>query len=226
MTEAKKGGRPRKIPAAGERYAVTARLPTELRARFEKAADEAGRSLSQEAEFRLTRSFAEREALQELLGGESTASVLALVAEAVSLIERQTGCAWRSDHWTGVAVRAAAARIMAAASPPEPDGSQEMFLRARAVADARHAVEALRARLATLGHATEDGAGEALRSRLVVARKNLERAEREPQDAESRFEHAWAAGHAAAEPLAMTLERRRADEVLTREEQLPDGKYA
>jgi hypothetical protein len=61
-TTRKRIGRPTKPPKPGERVTLGLRVTPEIKNKLEKAAMEKGRSLSQEAEFRLERSF-EREAL-------------------------------------------------------------------------------------------------------------------------------------------------------------------
>jgi hypothetical protein len=58
----KRIGRPTKPPTPGERVALGLRVTADVKNKLEKAAVDNGRSLSQEAEFRLERSF-EREAL-------------------------------------------------------------------------------------------------------------------------------------------------------------------
>jgi hypothetical protein len=52
----KKRGRPTKAPVAGERIPLSLRVTADLKRKLEAAAD--GRSLSQEAEFRINQSFA------------------------------------------------------------------------------------------------------------------------------------------------------------------------
>ena len=53
----KRPGRPRIEPAEGERVQLSFRVTPELKRRLTAAADKSGRSQSQEAEFRLERSF-------------------------------------------------------------------------------------------------------------------------------------------------------------------------
>jgi uncharacterized protein YjbJ (UPF0337 family) len=60
----KRIGRPTKPPKAGERVTLGLRVTPEIKNKLEKVAIEKGRSLSQEAEFRLERSF-DREALAD-----------------------------------------------------------------------------------------------------------------------------------------------------------------
>ena len=75
----KRIGRPTRPPKPGERVTLGLRVTAELKNRIEGAANEKGRSLSQEAEFRLERSFDREELLPEVLTlayGKSLANVL------------------------------------------------------------------------------------------------------------------------------------------------------
>jgi hypothetical protein len=63
----KRIGRPTRPPKPGERVTLGLRVTAELKNRIEGAANEKGRSLSQEAEFRLERSFDREELLPEVL---------------------------------------------------------------------------------------------------------------------------------------------------------------
>ena len=53
----KRAGRPRKEPEEGERVQISFRVTPNLKRLLTDAADRSGRSQSQEAEFRLERSF-------------------------------------------------------------------------------------------------------------------------------------------------------------------------
>jgi hypothetical protein len=75
----KRMGRPTKPPTPGERVPLSLRVTAEIRDRLEKAAVEKGRSLSQEAELRIERSFDREELLPEVLTlayGKPVADVL------------------------------------------------------------------------------------------------------------------------------------------------------
>ena len=75
----KRIGRPTKPPNPGERVTLGLRVTAELKNRIEAAANEKGRSLSQEAEFRLERSLDREELLPEVLTlayGKPVADVL------------------------------------------------------------------------------------------------------------------------------------------------------
>src|SRR4051794_32171408 len=87
-------GKERKVPrrtipkGPGQRVPVMTRTTRELRDQLEKAASTSGRSLAQEVELRLERSFDPVDAFARLVGG------LAQVAEAI------TGRPWRTDPET------------------------------------------------------------------------------------------------------------------------------
>jgi predicted HicB family RNase H-like nuclease len=57
MEKRKRLGRPTKPPTSGERTPLGLRVAPEIKRKLEAAAMESGRSLSQEAELRLERSF-------------------------------------------------------------------------------------------------------------------------------------------------------------------------
>ncbi|MER8431395.1 hypothetical protein [Mesorhizobium caraganae] len=59
MTTEKKRGRPTKAPTPGERVSLGLRVTADMKERLDRAAAENGRSQSQEAEYRLERSFSD-----------------------------------------------------------------------------------------------------------------------------------------------------------------------
>jgi hypothetical protein len=67
MAKRKSVGRPRQEPEPGERAQLSFRVTAELKRRLDAAADRTGRSQSQEAEFRLERSFDHQDLLSEAL---------------------------------------------------------------------------------------------------------------------------------------------------------------
>lgn len=67
MTEPKRRGRPRKEPTSGDRVSLGLRVTAQTKNRLDEAAVASGRSQSQEAEFRLDRSFDRQDLLQESL---------------------------------------------------------------------------------------------------------------------------------------------------------------
>jgi hypothetical protein len=83
----KRIGRPTRPPKPGERVTLGLRVTAELKNRIEAAANEKGRSLSQEAEFRLERSF-DREDISKAVAKEVSKEVSARFDRAEGL--------WRS----------------------------------------------------------------------------------------------------------------------------------
>jgi len=77
--EKKRVGRPTKKAKAGERVPLGLRVTAELKSRLDDAAKRSGRSQSQEAEFRIERSFDRQDLLTEVLTlrfGETVARLL------------------------------------------------------------------------------------------------------------------------------------------------------
>jgi hypothetical protein len=75
-------GRPRQEPEPGERVQLSFRVTPELKRRLDAAATESGRSQSQEAEFRLERSFDRQDLLPQVMSlnyGKELAGVLMLL---------------------------------------------------------------------------------------------------------------------------------------------------
>jgi hypothetical protein len=63
----KRMGRPTKAPKADERVSLGLRVTADIKRRLDEAAERSGRSQSQEAEFRLERSFERQTLLREIL---------------------------------------------------------------------------------------------------------------------------------------------------------------
>ena len=97
----KRRGRPPLPPEQLRRVPVQFRTTQSFRTKLEHAAEESGRSLAQEAEFRLERSF-EREQIAGSPEWYGTAILLVRLAQAV---ERRTGKSAFEDWKTAVAVR-------------------------------------------------------------------------------------------------------------------------
>lgn len=85
---------PDKVETLGE-Y-VGFRSPRELKAKLERAAQDAGRSISTEAQFRLEQSFE----TDDLFAGPSTRAFAMMLAAAVAEVERKSGQSWLSDAAT------------------------------------------------------------------------------------------------------------------------------
>ena len=78
MTTQKRAGRPKRQPNPGERVPLGLRVTPELKTRLDDAANQSGRSQSQEAELRLEQSFRQ----DEDFGGPEIANIARLVAAA------------------------------------------------------------------------------------------------------------------------------------------------
>jgi hypothetical protein len=83
----------------GKRYPVNVRVTFELRRDLERAADETGRSLTQELESRLETSLAKREHLEAIWGWDLT-PIFQAVAQALWRIEMLTEKRWWEDEQT------------------------------------------------------------------------------------------------------------------------------
>ena len=80
------GGPPKRQPKPGEKAAITLRMAPDLKRRLDAAAEGNGRSQSQEAEFRLERSFDRNDLLSEALTlayGRELAGLLLLLGAAL-----------------------------------------------------------------------------------------------------------------------------------------------
>jgi len=84
--ESKRIGRPTKATVPGERVSLGLKVTSNIKKRLDKAARASGRTQSQEAEFRLERSFDHQDLLQnamELAYGRPLAGVLLILAKAI-----------------------------------------------------------------------------------------------------------------------------------------------
>jgi TraY domain len=85
-------GRPRKkAPKPGERVSLGLRVTAEMKAALDEAAARSGRSQSQEAEFRIERSFYDQQILYdalELAYGSSVAGMMLVLGDVMRLVMR------------------------------------------------------------------------------------------------------------------------------------------
>lgn len=109
---------PRAMPdGPGKRYTLSSRLTFETHTALKEAASRSGRSISQEAEFRLERSLAEdsegksqtRDNLvaKALIGDDDTEDMIRCVTAAIGAAMAYTNKHWRDDIYTRAAVQAA-----------------------------------------------------------------------------------------------------------------------
>ena len=90
-------GRPSKIPVEGERNSLGLRVTAQLKAKLEEAAAASGRSQSQEAEFRLERSFMVNEGRYLEFGGKDTYQFCAMLAQMADMMTLTKGKRWKDD---------------------------------------------------------------------------------------------------------------------------------
>lgn len=97
------GGRPKLREAdPGEKITISVRITPEMKQRLEEAAKESGRSQSQEAEFRLERSFDRSNLLGqviELVYGKQTAGLLMVLGAAMAHAVEKAGGDPKREDW-------------------------------------------------------------------------------------------------------------------------------
>jgi hypothetical protein len=112
------GGRRPQGEFAGKSVTFATRLTPITRRALEQAAKASGRSLSQEAESRLSLS------LQKPQGKPHNRALAFAVATLANRIEEETGRSWREDPFTGTALRYAVEMLLTLSSPefvPDPE---------------------------------------------------------------------------------------------------------
>ncbi len=109
----RKRGRPRLPRGEGKRHPLNMRTTKDVRDRLEAVATESGRSLAQEVEFRVQKSFSNEltyqvlmENIYEEFGGKGIYYLMKLLAQALTISEEQTGKSWQSDADTCALVEA------------------------------------------------------------------------------------------------------------------------
>ena len=93
------------------------RMKEPLRARLEKTAKTRGVSLNSEAVDRIDRSYEHESGILWSIGGLEYFPLLAMLGNAVKLVEEQTGRKWQQDFETRAQVKQAIATIFDAISP-------------------------------------------------------------------------------------------------------------
>jgi hypothetical protein len=112
---ARRRGRPRLPAGQAKRASFNTRLREHTKERLEQAAASAGRSLSEEIEFRLEQTLED----ERRSGGPRLHALLRLFSGAAALIEARTGKSFLSDLDTYVTVKTAWERMLDAARGPE-----------------------------------------------------------------------------------------------------------
>lgn len=123
------GNQRRKTPQAGKRYPLNMRTTFDIRAKLETAAAASGRSLAQEAEYRIDESFR----TDELLGGTGMRGIAALMissfntagAAAADIFVAEDED-WRRDRSCFIIGAAAVIENLMAAVPGEPFNPEQI----------------------------------------------------------------------------------------------------
>ncbi len=83
-----------------KRKTLSTRITSELRDRLDKSADESGRSLSQEIEFRLEQSFRDEDARYREFGDKSLYMIMRWFALTIAAAQQITEKPWKKDRET------------------------------------------------------------------------------------------------------------------------------
>ncbi len=106
-TKRKRPGRPPQGEYVDKRKTLSTRITSGLRDRLDKSADESGRSLSQEIEFRLEQSFRDEKALYREFGDKSLYMTMRWFALTLDEAQQITEKPWKKDKETfGIAANA------------------------------------------------------------------------------------------------------------------------
>ncbi len=124
----RKPGRPPAGPYEGKRKTLSTRITPELRDKLEAASKASGRSLSQEIELRLDRSFETDVQLHEAFGGEHLYALARMIAAILALIESTSGKTWKTDRQTFEEVKAVIDKTLEALGPTAPTAPNDQKL--------------------------------------------------------------------------------------------------
>jgi hypothetical protein len=83
----------RAVKSGAELVPLNMKVTQDLRTRLERAARKSGRSLTGEVGYRVERGFD----YEKLFGSEYTQILIRLIADAIPLVERNTGKRWNED---------------------------------------------------------------------------------------------------------------------------------
>ena len=134
----KSRGRPPKTPGEPKRSSFNTRIRSKLKSQLEHAAVKAGRSMSEEIEYRLEQSFVQETAARDAIGPSHVYPLMKMLGSTVTLIEEGTGKKWRDDRFTHVLVMKTIDRILDALGPQHSHapGYEELLEKAEAVGEA------------------------------------------------------------------------------------------
>jgi hypothetical protein len=120
---AKKGRKP-KGEYSGKSLVFSTRITPQLRKALEKAANSSGRSVSQEVEHRLSRTFKEDGDIVDLFGSRQTYRLMRMMADAVHVGSKDgEPVDWLSDPVAYVLARAAINSILDFVAPNEVEAA-------------------------------------------------------------------------------------------------------
>jgi hypothetical protein len=106
---------------AGKSSVFSTRIRPDLRKNLEKAANQSGRSISQEVEYRLRRSFIEDERIAEAFGDRETYRLMRMLADAVHFAEVRLKQRWLDDPETFQTAITAMSQMLRAVAPEDSD---------------------------------------------------------------------------------------------------------
>lgn len=118
----RKRGRPPKGEVTDKRATLSTRITSELREALDIACRKNDRSLSQEIELRLLRSFDRDASIEEMYGSRENYALVRMIIMAMNTVEAVTGRSWKKDPYTFVQCKKA---ILGVVRPFRPDGSAE-----------------------------------------------------------------------------------------------------
>jgi hypothetical protein len=107
----------KKSAAPGKRYPLNMRTTFEVRQKLERAAGATGRSLAQEVEHRLDRSFIEDDKIAEMFGDRRTFVLMRMMAEAIHFGHETPNQNWLDSPVEFEKALSAALRILEAIRP-------------------------------------------------------------------------------------------------------------
>ncbi len=145
MPKKPRRGRPPLKPDSRRSYKLSVTIRERLRRQLEQSAEEEGRTLSQEVEYRIERSFERAELMWEMMElayGREAAALLVVMARAMADAGRASGyrhsptgnegASWLDDRFAYEQAQKAAATILEKFKPPkwteQPNISNERFL--------------------------------------------------------------------------------------------------
>jgi hypothetical protein len=145
-----KRGRPPRGEFAEKRSNFNTRITDQLRQRLDQAAKENDRSLSQEIEMRLVRSFSGEDDPRISSFGKqpSTYAIFRLAAEAVKDVEAWTGGYWLNDRFTFELAVAAISAVLTSFTPEGDVSPPDTFPTAPDLTEWPDLKDLLRSRLA------------------------------------------------------------------------------